>query len=378
MIIATQIEFWGNGYRREVWIGILDYLFAHPGVRLYPGDTQSLPLADVPAVVDGVVGALLDGHSTEMPAVDVFLSRDWTNPRVGSDNRMVARMAFEHFRSLGLRNLAVLDIPHLHDVRCEPFVEACHEQGFLPHVIAADHFGDWPNYRIPAECRDAWVRQLRSLPKPAGLFLSQDAAYPPILALCKELHIRVPEDLAVLGVNNNIDYCFNFEPNLSSIELGAERIGYAAMENLVAKINGESVPDETLIPPREVIARESSNFVVDEHPTVTKVLDYIHANLAEPLETDDLLARQTLQRRAFEAHFRNACGTSPKQYIIGVRLEKARHLLETTDLYVSEIGQRCGMPSDHHLCHMFRRKYGTTPQVYRDGFRGQAKGNTGD
>lgn len=369
MIIATHIEFWGHGYRREVWIGILDYLFDHPGVKLYPGETQSLALADVPAVVDGVVGALPGGDSAGMPAVDVFLSRDWTNPRVGSDNSVVARMAFEHFRSMGLRNLAALDIPHLHDVRCEPFVEACHEQGFFPHVIVADHFGDWPNYRIPAEYRDQWVRQLRSLPKPAGLFLPQDAAYPPILRLCKELHIRVPEDLTFLGANNNSVYCFHSEPNLSSIELGAERIGYAAMENLVAMINGESIPDETLIPPREVIARESSNFTIDEHPTVTKVLDYIHANLAEPLETEDLLAQQSLQRRAFETHFRKACGASPKQYLIGVRLEKVRHLLETTDLYVSEIGNRCGMPSLHHLCHLFRRKYGMTPQAYRDGIQ---------
>lgn len=209
------------------------------------------------------------------------------------------------------------------------------------------------------------------------MFLPLDAKYPPILGLCKELNIRVPEDLALLGVNNNSTYCLNLEPTLSSIDLGAECIGYTAMENLVAMINGESVPDETLIPPREVIARESSNFVVDEHPTVAKVLDHIHANLAEPLRTDDLLARQSLQRRAFEHHFRKACGTTPKQYIIGVRLENVRHLLETTDLYISEIGHRCGMPSINHLCDLFRRRYGTSPQAYRDGFRGQFKGNAG-
>lgn len=378
MIITTQLGFWGQGYGREVWIGILDYLVEHPGVRLYPGDTDVLTQAAVPHAVDGVIGAIPDGDRAGMPAVNVFLSGKWTHPRVGPDNWVVAEMAFTHFRSRGLRNLAVLDIPLFHDIRCAPFVETCHQHGFIPHVIAADHFGDWPKYRIPAEHRDDWVRRFCSLPKPAGLFLPLDAAYPPILGLCKELGIRVPEDLAVLGVDNESDYCFTFEPNLSSVELGADRIGYAAMENLVGMINGESVPGETLIPPREVIARESSNFMIDEHPTVTKVLDHIHANLAEPLRTDDLVGKQVLQRRAFETHFRKACGVTPKQYIIGVRLEKVHHLLETTDLYISEIGHRCGMPSINHLCDLFRRKYGMTPQAYRNRVREQVKGNAGD
>ena len=99
------------------------------------------------------------------------------------------------------------------------------------------------------------------------------------------------------------------------------------------------------------------------------MLDFIHANLDEPLETEDLLARQPLQRRAFETLFRKYCGTSPKQYLIELRLENIRHLLETTDLPVCEIGRRSGIYNASYLCRIFRKKHGMTPRTYRDGFR---------
>lgn len=155
MIITTQFGFWGQGYVRDVWIGILDYLTEHPGVRLYPGDTDVLTQAAAPYVVDGVIGALPDGGPAGMPAVDVFLCEAGTTPRVGTDNRSVSRLAFDHFRSLGLRNLAVLDAEKFHDIRGEPFVEVCREHGFIPQVFPV---GPWTDTGVPASERARLAR----------------------------------------------------------------------------------------------------------------------------------------------------------------------------------------------------------------------------
>ena len=248
MIIAVNIDFWSHGYNQQVTMGILNYAREHPGVQLFLGDTQMILSPETVPRVDGGIGAFTSGklNPGTLPVVNVYGSDKSAQPHVGPDNRAVARMAFEHFRSRGLRQLAVLDIPKFHDFRSEPFVEICREDGFIPRIFPV---GDWPDAAVLPSERTRLLRELRKLPKPAGLFLPLDAAYHPILELCRELKIRVPEDLALLGVNNDSTLCLKSSPTLSSIDLGADRIGYAAMESLVAMINGESVPDAPPPPP---------------------------------------------------------------------------------------------------------------------------------
>lgn len=110
------------------------------------------------------------------------------------------------------------------------------------------------------------------------------------------------------------------------------------MKTFVAVVNGQQMPDEIAIASKEVVARESTNFGHDEHPNLTRVLDFMHANLFEPLEIEDLVAQQNLGRRALEKQFRESTGMSVGKALNNLRLEHIAHLLETTKLPMSDFG----------------------------------------
>lgn len=368
MIIAVNVGFWHHGYHRQVTVGIMNYADKHPEVKLFVADSEMFVPAAVPVKPDGIVGRLPEEAfpGDTIPIVSVLEHPEPGTVHIGTDDRAIAGMAFEYFRGLGLRNLAVLDSARLKGVRCRPFVNICHEHGYMPYVF---RYGG----RLVIESIEAQharlVREVASLPKPAGLFLTLDNHWKPILDLCDEVGIRVPEELAVLGVNNDDEYCQACRPTLSSIDPNGQQIGYEAMAALVAMINGESVPDEILIPPKEVVARESTECRIDEHPDMSRVLDYLHAHLTEPLEVEDLVALQPLRRRAFEKQFQKTCGMPPKQYLLSLRLQKVRQLLATTQLTVNEIGEQCGIIDPSYLCLLFRKRHGLTPLAYREVHR---------
>lgn len=371
MIIALNKSFWHPGYDHQVGNGILNYAWEHPDIRVYMLHERPLFRQETPPRIDGVIGRLWDKFRQapplqsaleEAPKVNVYEPAMDGTVNVVMDCRAQARMAFAHFRRLGLRHLAVLDSARFKGTRCEPFVEVCREHGYIPYVF---RFGG----RLKIESEEAQhrrlLRQLKAVPKPTGLYLTLDNHYAKILELCAEAGIRIPQDLAVLGMQNYLTCCLNNQPPLSSIDPDGTRIGYVGMELLVRMIQGETVPEETRIQPRELIARESTNFVLDEHPDITKVLDYLHTNLDEPFVIDDLVARQPRGRRAFEKRFRKACGASPRQYLISLRLDKARHLLETTTLSVTEIARQCGFSDVAYLGLVFRKRYGMAPLEYQ-------------
>lgn len=143
------------------------------------------------------------------------------------------------------------------------------------------------------------------------------------------------------------------------------------MKLLLELIHGKATAEEIEIPPAEVVSRDSTrvDYTKDEDPNIRLLLDFMHTNLAEPLQIEDLLFQSGLKRRALERRFQKVCGTSPKQYLISLRLDKIRQLLETTKLSVSEIGQLSGIPNVSYLCEMYRKRYGLTPLEFRQRHR---------
>ncbi|MDT8391382.1 MAG: substrate-binding domain-containing protein [Lentisphaeria bacterium] len=366
MIIAINMKFWQTYYHQQVSMGIMNYAVRHPSIQLHMIHNDLILGPEAPPRIDGVVGygPRRRFAPENVPMVSVFSNELSGIPRVHTDNRKVGQMAFESLRSLGLRQFAVLEFDNFLCLRGESFVESCRAHGFLPYVLSAKN---WLKAELTPEETNRLRRQLSDLPKPAGLFLPMDKFYPNILDMCQGLDLRIPEDLAILGVDNDSKYCLDHQPALSSIDLGAERIGFAAMKLLLELIHGKATTEEIKIPPAEVVSRDSTrvDYTTDEDPAIRLLLDFMHTNLAEPLQIEDIMLQSGLKRRALERRFQKVCGTSPKQYLISLRLEKVRQLLETTRLSVSEIGQLSGIPKVSYLCEMYRKRYGLTPLEFR-------------
>jgi transcriptional regulator GlxA family with amidase domain len=175
----------------------------------------------------------------------------------------------------------------------------------------------------------------------------------------------MPDDVAVLGIDNVAETCQACKPSLSSVDIAAERIGEEAIRTVVAMIEGKEVPAVTTIPPVDLIPRESTNTRAHLDSNVQKVLGFMHHNMDQLLEKDDFVRMQTLGRRALEKHFKISLGEGPMQHLRSLRLQKARSLVETTDLTVVDIGRQCGIPDANYLSRLFRNRFGMSPLQHR-------------
>ncbi|MDT8391106.1 MAG: helix-turn-helix domain-containing protein [Lentisphaeria bacterium] len=343
--------------------GILNYAGTHEGIQVCFPNMAFMMNQQISEQVDGVIGPLGSMiPPASVPVVDIGGKPPSVGVHVTSDETITAQKAFYHFYRLGLRNMAVLDTFRLRGVRTKPFVKVCEDNGFVPFVF---RFGG-PLHRESRKRQDErLIKQLRLLPKPAGLFLTFDSHFRHILGICKEAEIRVPEDLVLLGCNNDLRDCLSGPLTISSIDLADEQIGYQAMKTLVAMINGEIMEGPVLIPPGEVISRETSEFILDENPNLTQVLDFMHKNMHELLVVDDLVAQQISSRRTLEKQFADRFGLSASQYLRSVRLKKACYLLETTGMTVKDIAKQCGFTDSNYLCRVFRKQFGASPIEYK-------------
>lgn len=205
MIIAVNMQLWQTSYHQQVSVGIMNYAVRHPSIQLHMIYNDLILGPEAPPHIDGIVGygPRRAFPPKSVPMVSVF-SKVSGIPRVHPDNRKVGQMAFESLRSLGLRQFAVLEFDNFILLRSESFVERCRDHGFLPYVL---NVKNWLHAELTLEETNRLRQQLSDLPKPAGLFLTMDAVYPKILDICHDLDLRIPEDLAILGVDNASQPC---------------------------------------------------------------------------------------------------------------------------------------------------------------------------
>ena len=178
--------------------------------------------------------------------------------------------------------------------------------------------------------------------------------------------LQVPDQVAVLGVDNDEINCELAGVQLSSIRLNTEEIGYTAADLLSKLIAGEPPPEKPiLIPPVEVITRRSSDVLALSDPEVAAVVRFIRDSGGRDINVDDLLKHTSLSRRSLEMRFRKALNRSPFQEIRRVQLERAQLLLARTDRPVREIADACGFKESRQLSIAFHERLGLTPRQYR-------------
>jgi LacI family transcriptional regulator len=332
---------------------------------------------------DGIIARIND-HATAsavlragVPAVDLRASLSGLNlPVVGIHNKQVVALAIEHFIERGFRHFAFCGTPYgqhrYQDERSDTFAAEIMKRGFACHVY--EHSAVLTSWEQDQENLIAW---LRTLPRPVAVMACHDDRGQQVLNACLRAGLSVPDDIAVLGVDNDEFLCHLTTPPLSSIDVDAIRIGYESAALLDRLMRGQKPPkNPILLAPRRVIERQSTSTIAVEDPHVVTASRLIREQAFTPVNIETILGEVPLSRSATFRRFKNHLGRSPKQELTHRRITRARELLEDTNLSVSEIAGRIGYNESKYFIQVFGQQMGITPLQYRKRAKGSASRTT--
>ncbi|HWF19027.1 MAG TPA: substrate-binding domain-containing protein, partial [Verrucomicrobiae bacterium] len=265
------------------------------------------------------------------------------------------------------------------DRRAAAFASCLRTQGYklrvFPPVSGSVETGDGLS-RLPSDIQAverrglgrerAIAAWLRKQPRPLALFACNDVCGQQVLNACREHDIKVPDEVAVLGVDNDDVLCNLCEPPLSSIEPNTERLGMEAAALLDAMINGKRINSGTVqIRPLRVVERASTDVVAIEDPVTVQAVRYIRDRVGEGISVKDVLASVGRSRTDLEQRFRRWLKSSIRVEIIRRRIDRACALLRQTDLGLDDIARQTGCSTTAHLCRLFQNRLQQTPTEYR-------------
>jgi LacI family transcriptional regulator len=206
--------------------------------------------------------------------------------------------------------------------------------------------------------------------QPLAVFSVEDFVGRMVIEVCEDNGLRVPEDVAVLGVNNSPFICSMVRPQMSSIELGAERIGYRAAQLLDQLMRGLPPPVKPLvIAPENVVERHSTELLQTGDRPVQEALRFIREHVNQPVQVELVARAAGCSRRILEMRFRRLLGRTPHEEIRRARIAQACRLLYETDLTVDVLAESCGYLTRDRFNAAFRKETGMTPSEYRSQYR---------
>jgi len=374
--VALLIET-DRAYGRGLLKGIARYLHEHELWNLYvePGSLKQ----SVPRLAEwGCQGIIIRNETARLqraveslglPAVVLGYQAEPGQIRLGTFSQQEGRLAAEYFLDRGFRHFAFCGHSEQYSMEREKgFERKLGEAGLSVHV-----------YRRPRVKRDRWwareqehvARWISELPQPLAVFACDDELGRRVIESCLDAELAVPDDVALLGVDNDELLCDLCHPTLSSIALGTEKAGYEAAAALDQMMAGHAPKqDEIIVEPLAVITRQSTDVFAMEDREVAQAVAFIRQHASEPITVDDVLERVPMARRSLEYRFRRAIGRTPHAEILRVRLERAKTLLATTDRSMPEIAEASGFATADYMGYAFRRALGMKPLAYRSSHRG--------
>jgi LacI family transcriptional regulator len=288
-------------------------------------------------------------------------------PSVRPNDDAIARLASAHFRERGFRRFAFYARSGGpgERARCERFRAHVAKSGGEFHVI------DWAAAARPGRNSDAarlrfLRRQLEALPKPLAVFSEYDDRSVEVLQACEISKLPVPEQVAVLGVDNDELRC-EFAPTpLSSIDDDQERQGFEAAALLDRVMRGRKPPAAaTIVEPRGVVVRRSTDILAVDHPQVAEALRIVWEHYTDPITAQDVERAVPMSGRRLHDAFLKHIGRSIAGELSRRRVERAEHLLRDRSMKLPAIATACGFSSANHLARVFKRSGGRSPQAFR-------------
>jgi LacI family transcriptional regulator len=327
---------------------------------------------------DGIVAALVrpsevraarDFIRRGVPVVTIAgaIPRPAGIPRVTVENPAVGRMAAAHLLSCGFRRFAfygLRDVAYSQE-RLAGFASVLDEAGHPCNVLLSPHtFGKRHPWQDDVARVEKW---LAGLEQPLGILAANDYRARLVIEACDRVGLRSPEEVGIVGVDNDRVLCEFSEPQLSSIECDWFRVGQEAARLLHGMMRGSASPhQEQLIVPRGVVARRSTHVTIVENAALLQCVNFVQAHIGEVFGVERLLEAGGVSRRKLEQLFQAELGRSPYQYLCEKRVERARALLPQQPFSrLSDIARQCGFHDLRRLRLVFQRLEKMTPAEYR-------------
>ncbi|MEO0448020.1 MAG: DNA-binding transcriptional regulator, partial [Verrucomicrobiota bacterium] len=268
---------------------------------------------------------------TELPTVELRATRFGQDlPFVGMDNGLIGQMVAEHFLNRGYRNFGVYTLAseQFFEQRVQNFVRALERKGWQCSSLPSGGDvspEDWES------SQEQLIRWLEGLRHPVGVFATNDQLGVRVLDACQRAGLGVPEDVAVVGTENEETLCEFATPPLTSVRFDGEQVGYEAARLLDHRMRGErGAAREVLVPPKGMVVRASSDDFVIEDRLVAHAARKIREQAAQGIHVEDVCQVLAVSRSTLERRMKASLGRTPKEEILRVRFQIVERLLRET------------------------------------------------
>lgn len=295
-----------------------------------------------------------------------FKERFTEIPNITGAHHLAGRMGADYFVRKGFKNFAFYGYKNIvwSKERCDGYKDelAWHNNGYRFYEYQNEDFSELWYYDS-----EPLIRWLESLPKPIAMMACDDNQAHQISQVCKQCGIKIPEEISLLGVDNDEAICTLSDPQLSSLNQAVERGGYEAailLERMIKEPHGKY--EDIVVQPTHIITRQSTDIYTTSDESISVVLQYIHQNSHNKISITDLTNLVPLSRRLLESRFKEVTGFPVYTYIINLRIEKfAQKLLETNNS-IMEIASEMDFIDYKNFSRQFKKIKGCTPSVFRE------------
>ncbi|HDR1419275.1 TPA: XylR family transcriptional regulator [Pasteurella multocida] len=334
-------------------------------------DIRNLSIDGIIADFDDIETAELL-HNIEVPIIAVGGS--YQNPAyypdlpyVATDNYALIETAFLHLKQKGINRFAFYGYPaesekHWSLERQNAFIHLMRHYEHEPQY----YLGDKTNSQNWLESQNKLCEWLKTLAKHTGIIAVTDARARHLLQACEQLKIVVPDELCIIGIDNEELIQYLSRTSLSSVVQGTSQIGYQAAKLLHQKLSGQPVSHKPiLIPPISVEERRSTDYRSLQDPFVIQAMHFIRHRACQGIKTEQVLDHLRISRSNLEQRFKTEMDKTIHQVIHEEKLSRAQYMLRFTDVSTQEIAEICGYPSLQYFYAVFKREYGKTPKEFR-------------
>jgi len=381
--VAVFVET-SRAYGRALCEGIADFAQTN-GHWVFEGGGESWEdgLREIAGKADGVIARIPNAKMARalarlrVPVLDLYRWRDYPSiSSVDAEHAAIGRMAAAWFIERRFKNFAFCGYTGapFSDARglafktavegightCAFYREAVFSSDFLGKMILqAERYGDPPD-------RDRMAAWLESLARPTAIFCCHDIRAYQVVALCQELGIAVPHDVAVMGVDNDRILCGFSDPMLTSVDPDAQRIGWTGAQQLFDLMTGKSRGvQHTQVSPKRIVERASTETDPVEPPWLSEALRFIRKEISAGVNAEEMIRHVGLSHTQIERAFMKVLGNTVHQEIARLRMREACRLLTETTHPAATVSQLSGFTSPQYFSRLFSRNFGVTPGDYR-------------
>lgn len=361
--------------RRHVYMILGSYdQSAHEGIANYAGkhgwhlNVSALKSFNLPKnwKGDGIITSLNNSSSLEkfvrnagLPTVDLSIWReDIDLPRVAADNTAIGQLGAAHFIEMGHQHFAWFSLSS------DPVSRARYNA--YSQYLSRKNLSTIRLDTGRTQDSIYMLERIQQLPKPCAIYCKSDYDAAWLSNLCLEANVHIPEEIAILGADDNRLICENQPVPLSSVQHDLRKIGYEGAAMLDQLMKGEAPAEKRkLIPPRGIAIRQSTDAIAVTDPLIREVLQFLNSRYQRSIGTDEVSRHFNLSRRSLELRFRQSMHTSIRDYLIQIRIKEAKRQLTYTDDTIETIAAQIGFCHASHLSNTFKKAIGCSPHKYR-------------